>query len=95
MNATKTIYQFAIKSDGKTTYITEKDINKNKTEKFPLVRIYDDAIKEPIITASLLRDLAKICIERAEIIEELEIGVPHPEREFMGNYKAVLVQELV
>lgn len=95
MNTTKTIYQFAIKSDGKTTYITEKDVYKNRIGKFPSVVIYDDAIKEPMITASLLRDLAKICLERAEIIEELETGEPIPERELFGDYKAVLVRETI
>lgn len=61
-----TLYQYAIKTDGIHTVLTEKG------HRIPIAGIGADAEADPLVAASLLRDLAKWAIEQAEIIEELE-----------------------
>lgn len=82
----KTLCQYTIKTGGGETVLTEYK------EKLPIVAVYDDAEKHPIVAAYLLRDLAKWAIEQAEIIEELETGKPIPERTPFGDYTAQIVE---
>lgn len=81
MNNYKTIYQYAIKTDGQKTVLV--DMAKKATGKtLPIAVDYRDAEAAPAVTAGLLRDLAKYAIEMAEIIDELETGKPILERSF-------------
>lgn len=70
MNNMKAMYQYTIKTDGNKTVLIEK--GDGRRHYFPIATVFDDAEKNPIIAAGLLRDLAKWAIEQAEIIEELE-----------------------
>lgn len=84
----KTIYSYAIKTDGEKTYLTD-NVTRSK---LPLAGLYADGEKEPRYVASLLRDLAKYALEQAEIIEELEGIRPIPEREPFAEYRAEIVR---
>ena len=84
----KTIYSYAIKTDGEKTYLTD---NLNR-QKIPLAAIFADGEKEPRYAASLLRDLAKWAIEQAEIIEDMEGIRPVPKREPFAEYRAEIVR---
>lgn len=64
----KTLYQFTVKASDYKSVVMERGI------KTPVVMVQDDADGNPLVAAELLRDLAKWAIERAEILEEMEVS---------------------